>query len=318
MNKKEIQIGSIVSNVFSNEVRLKNIYNMSHIYLMTLFEAFNKDFFLDLLTNNPDVMKSRKEKGFSYEDLLNISSIDELRNFLVKPIISKVSFYNIDEFSNKFLKKYFNIDIENEYYRWVDLREKYYRRNIIVHNSGKISQIYIQKMKIKKGELGRVLQNDFLYIKECYKDVHRYISYICFRILEKFRLNRKEQNGKIIRIKPIYVNDNNSAEKFFHLYLEYDSKVYSWEPINKVSKNNPESIGIVSIAEISEFEPSKDRIPIKFDFDSVWERIIFWQNKMKYRKKKFHILNNNSYNFLIFILNIKEEEIKDLLKKNPE
>jgi len=162
------------------------VLKMSLIYLIALMEAFNKDFFLELLSQEPKIMISNKE--IKYSEILSHNSIEDLHKVMAKKIINDISHLNIDELAEVFMEKRFNIDLEKEYKRWETLREKYYRRNILVHKGGKVDKIYIEKMKVDEFLLDKELDIDLKYIKNAFKDVHRYISFIEDTICKKFNV----------------------------------------------------------------------------------------------------------------------------------
>ena len=186
LNEEEGKLQSAFFMLSNRKLHLNCLLDMAHIYLITLFEAFNKDFFTEILNYKTEIMKSKKE--IQYEEILKYASIEDLHKYMVKKKIDEISYMNLDEFAENFLFKHFNIDIKIGFSKWNDLREKYYRRNIIVHNNGKISEIYAQKMNLAPCEIGKELSTDIVYIEECFKDIHSCISFIEEKIYEKLKI----------------------------------------------------------------------------------------------------------------------------------
>lgn len=189
----EINFTDEESEIFSaldindlSKIHSTALLNMSHIYLIALFEAFNKDYFIELFSSKPKVMHSNRE--LTYNEVIGFSSIKKLNYFLATKELDCIAYLNIDDFA-KYLKTKINIDIKNNYKNWKMLRENYYRRNIIVHNNGKISSIYAKKMSLNKKKINEKLINDMDYIKNCYENVHGYITFIEKTIIEQFNLN---------------------------------------------------------------------------------------------------------------------------------
>ncbi len=134
-----------ISRIFNKKRYKKWFYNMVHIYLICQFEAFNKDFFTEVFCFKPEKLKSKHL--VSYQEIIDFSKMEDLNRYLAYKKMNDIFYSDIDDFAEKFLKKFFQIEITEKFKEWNDLRESYYRRNIIVHNGGKISDTYIKKMK---------------------------------------------------------------------------------------------------------------------------------------------------------------------------
>ncbi|KKM20774.1 hypothetical protein LCGC14_1642120 [marine sediment metagenome] len=119
-----------------NIPKSEHLMNMTLVYLMALFEGFNKKFFLTLLMNKPEQMKNRK-KTINYEKLLEFDSLKDLHKSLAEKITNELGYRDIDNFNNFLLERY-KIDLKREFKKWETLKDNYYRRNIIVHNNGRI------------------------------------------------------------------------------------------------------------------------------------------------------------------------------------
>ncbi len=86
------------------------------------------------------------------------------------------------------LKDKFNINLKEEFEYWEQLRENYYRRNIIVHNDGKISSVYLKKLELSDKEINNELKCDDNYLGECCRNIQNYIDFIYSSIKKKFSL----------------------------------------------------------------------------------------------------------------------------------
>ena len=162
------------------------ILKMGLIYFFTLFEAFNKDYFQELFIFKPDLMKS-KERKVDLEYLLQFKNIEDLHKSLSQNLIEKFGYLDIDTLSELILKK-LKIDLEKDLECWSSLRESYYRRNIIVHNDGKISELYLKKFSLGEDQLYEELNCDIEYIWNCHNDIHSYMDFIDESIRKKFNL----------------------------------------------------------------------------------------------------------------------------------
>lgn len=170
---------------------MRYLYNMAHIYFLTIFEAFNKDYFIELLTAKPYLMKSKnskeneKQKELTYNEILQFSSVNQLKRYMAERQMDSIFYKNIDEFFG-FLQKRINIDIK-KFGKLESLRENYYRRNIIVHNGGVVNEKYLKNVKstLKKGTL---IENNFDYLEECNLNIFKYMDFIDIFIKDKFKI----------------------------------------------------------------------------------------------------------------------------------
>jgi len=132
---------------------------MVHIYSITIFETFNKEFFKEL----------NKQKN------LNRS------NFSIKP--SKIiSFFEVN----------FNIDIQKKFKKWNDLKENICRRHVITHNMGKIDTKYIDCVKANNNLEGKIvgkdIKHDLKYVKKSNKNVGKFMTFVFKKISQYFSL----------------------------------------------------------------------------------------------------------------------------------
>lgn len=166
-----------------------HILNMGLVYFFSLFEAFNKDYFQELYIFKPELMKSEKMK-VDLEYLLQFKNIEDLHKSLSKNQIEKLGYTDIDTLERLISKK-FNIDIKNTLDCWSNLRESYYRRNTIVHNDGKISEIYLKKLSLEIDQLNNEINCDIEYLWKCHNNIHSYMDFIDDSMRKKFNLKSR-------------------------------------------------------------------------------------------------------------------------------
>ena len=166
---------------------IKNhILKMGIIYFYSLFEAFNKDFFQELYIFKPDLMRG-KDKKVDLDDMLQSKNIDDLLKSVSQNQVDEFGYIDIDKFASLILKK-FKIDLKNNLECWPNLRESYNRRNIIVHNDGKISEKYLEKLSLGSDQLNKELNCDIEYIWKISYDIQTYMDFIDDSIRKKFSL----------------------------------------------------------------------------------------------------------------------------------
>jgi len=187
LSKEHQEIYEMERQIARTIPKTTHLMNMTLIYLMALFEGFSKQFFSTMFYRMPEQMKS-KDKKINYEVLLEFNSLKNLYKYLADKETYKFGRMDIDEFGNE-LDKRFNIHLNEEFEYWEALREKYYRRNIIVHNDGNISETYLKKMNLSSDNLNRKLICDEDYLLETNNNLKEYMSFIFDKIKEKFNLN---------------------------------------------------------------------------------------------------------------------------------
>ena len=162
---------------------------MGLIYFFSLFEAFNKDYFQELFIFKPDLMKG-KDKKVDLDNILHIKNIDDLHKTISQIQVDRFGYIDIDLFAIFILKK-FKVDLENNLECWSNLRESYYRRNIIVHNDGKISEMYLKQLSLGNDQLNEELNCDIEYVWKCHYDIQAYMDFIDDSIRNKFNLKSR-------------------------------------------------------------------------------------------------------------------------------
>ncbi len=169
---------------------------MLHVFIIALYEGFNKEFFTELFMVNPKLMiKNLKKKK------LLISSPS---NSLLEVASEKVNKFkkNVDWLAGHLKGKSYNIDITTDFKIWKDFRENYYRRNVIVHNNGIIDEDYCDRISLSKTEVGKTLVMDKNYLLECKNNTIAYFEFIYEEITNKLGLSKGKK--KALNFNEIY------------------------------------------------------------------------------------------------------------------
>lgn len=169
-------------------------YDMVHINLITYFEAFNKDFFLKvylskpklLLKKNKAIKKGEKDKMLDYREILNLSTYEEIVFHMAYEQVESYGHLNIDKLNDELVNK-FDLDLSKNFDAWEELRENYYRRNVVVHNKSQVSKIYADKMGCPE-EIGHGLRNNPKYIRGIRSNLDKYIDFIYDTITTKLNI----------------------------------------------------------------------------------------------------------------------------------
>jgi len=135
---------------------------MSLVFLIVIFEDFLQQILTISYRKKPEALRSC-QKRLSYEELLKFGDISDVKEGIIE---KETGIVNEDiETIREYVQKKFGIDISvlssenrqklhalaskifktNKPYNWVDFKERFYRRNVIIHNSGIPNKIYRQK-----------------------------------------------------------------------------------------------------------------------------------------------------------------------------
>lgn len=168
------------------------LFRMSHIYLMSLFEAFNNDFIFFLFEKRPYIMKS-KGKTISYDIILG-NTIDLIRKEIAEIEVKKMK-SNIDVFADQLKSEYRIVDIKREFSDWGKIREYYYRRNCVVHNGSKYDVDFCRNIKKKEIIIGERIEYTLNYIEACRNNLIKYINFLKDNLIPKY-FKKKEKSSQ--------------------------------------------------------------------------------------------------------------------------
>ena len=180
---------TIVISEAASSVVLQMIYpikqrgflaEMTLSYLASHLEAFLKDYVLAILVRNPNLIKSNAT--LTYEDVCDFSTIKDLRRELAERHTEGLGRGSIDDAALYFERK-FSVSF-SDFNGWSDLRECIFRRNLIVHNRGKINDLYRSKV----GYTGREtrLSTDMGYVTKAAHLIADFMQYVHDKTGKKF------------------------------------------------------------------------------------------------------------------------------------
>ena len=135
------------------------IREMSLVFLVAEFESFLRKSLEITFQRKPEILSS-KQKSITYEDLLKVENLKEARKKIIEKELSEILSQDIEEIG-QFLNKKFKIHITQPP-AWELFKERFYRRNIIVHNSGQIDRVYRLKTQYKGEETRLFVSQDYL------------------------------------------------------------------------------------------------------------------------------------------------------------
>ncbi len=158
---------------------------MSLSYLIAYQEAFVKDYLFQLLIHKHQLLRSGV--AITSEKIADHRSMRALWSTLAQKEVDSLGYGGIDDVASFFSKK-LNIELSS-YSNWGALREHSYRRNLIIHNNGRINDAYRKKTGTKQ-KVGR-LETNIPYVISAVNNITGFISYIHASVASKFKLRKK-------------------------------------------------------------------------------------------------------------------------------
>jgi len=146
---------------FSDELQ-----SLVFVQLLTKFEAFFFDLLKILLIQRP--VRLPKKRTISYGEVVECDDLNELLGRLVAKDLNELKYQPVKDWFEK-LQEIVNISPPSEQ-QIVRLAEMKASRDLIVHNSGIINEIYIKKVgEAARGRLGDLIAMATPYLKDSFK-----------------------------------------------------------------------------------------------------------------------------------------------------
>jgi nucleoid DNA-binding protein len=122
------------------------IRNMSLVYQVSIFESFIERVLEIAFWQRPQALIPT-QKTVSAEELLESKNIESAKGKLIVKAIESMMQGDIDEIDNQLFRKW-KIRLSN-FGGWKEFSERFYRRNLIVHTSGRVDLKYRSKTRYK-------------------------------------------------------------------------------------------------------------------------------------------------------------------------
>lgn len=124
------------------------VRNMGLVYLVVEFESFLRKILETSFLRRPEILAS-SHKTITVEELVKFKDIADAREHTIEKEISNILNLDIEEMA-KYIEKKFSVEIRH-FDNWTKFKERFYRRNILIHNSGIINRHY----RLKTGYRGK-------------------------------------------------------------------------------------------------------------------------------------------------------------------
>jgi len=142
----------------------KFIREMSLVYLIAEFESFLESILKISFQKKPAILASC-QKSITFEELAKFKDMNDAKQQIMEKEVSSIINRDIEDI-NRYFEQKFNTEL-SQFTNWKKFKERFYRRNIIIHRSGRTDKIY----RLKSGYKGKdkqitVSQN---YLKDSIK-----------------------------------------------------------------------------------------------------------------------------------------------------
>jgi len=175
-----------------DETKRKVLMRSLLIYAISIWESFLREYLRVILLYNWEILREvKKEYKISYGELLerlqDYETLDDLRSELIDDYLYKLFHKSIDKIADE-LKRLMLIELK-EFPKWKELREAYYRRNIITHNNGIINRVYCKEVGLKDCKIGKEVEVTPEYLRNISSIISDFIDYVHRTICEKYKLD---------------------------------------------------------------------------------------------------------------------------------
>jgi len=155
---------------------------MALAYLIARQEAFVKDYIFQLLVHKRQLMISNAST--TYQELAKHKSLGSIWRHIAQNEVDGLGYGSVDDIAQYFAKR-LGIDLAG-FSRWEALREHSFRRNLIIHNGGRVNDLYTKRTSVKNSA-GRI-STDMAYVISAVSNILGFTKYIHSSVCTKFRL----------------------------------------------------------------------------------------------------------------------------------
>ena len=167
--------GKLQNSITKINDQIWQYMNMIAVNLIILFEAFNKDFLLEIYQFRPELLEN-KDKTYTSKQILKFNSKKDIIHFLARDKIDLIGRRPIKWLKNR-IKDITQIDISENFTEWEDLKKFYDLRNEIVHNQSILPEKYDENIK-PVDEDRKKISLEYKTLKKYSNVVKNYFSYI--------------------------------------------------------------------------------------------------------------------------------------------
>lgn len=286
-SRKELDI-SLESKKYLNAYENRAMfYSSSIIMMLTKFEEAISMFFSMLVKEYPNCYLN--DKSILYKDIVNIGE-SKIIDYIVEKKVEEIMREPFTVWV-AYLRKH-NLSFEKINNIIEDIVEIYARRNIIVHNSAQVNEIYLKITGSKMNKKGDVLSVNSEYIQKAYEKLTIFLYHVFFESLKFNKDDTEEFCSKLfdIAFKCMVEKDFVIAKIIFEKILNTKSCNESNKLLNKINY-------WICAKNLGEFETIRDEIT-NFDVSAYEDIFKMAQVALLDRNKEvtkfLDILKNNN------------------------
>jgi hypothetical protein len=157
------------------------IRDMGLVYLVAELEDFLRHVIEISFSIKPEILSTCK-KSITFEQLMKLDSLASLKEEIMEKEATEVINQDIEQVKEYFQDK-FNINI-SEYTKWAEFKERFYRRNVLIHNSGMPNALYVKKTGVQTTQRLTVSKE---YLDETVKMSEKFAGKITEELKNKFK-----------------------------------------------------------------------------------------------------------------------------------
>ncbi len=139
-----------------------------------------------VFTQRPEILNSSEFK-IEISEVLQCSSIEEVVFRVAERKVLQLSYQGLPDII-KYLNENFKLGFDTHMPEFVNVREMFLTRNLIVHNSGRINEVYLQKSKRKDLKVGAAYPLTEEYVEDGAGEILKVGHELDERFTSHFRL----------------------------------------------------------------------------------------------------------------------------------
>ena len=223
-----------LNNSMQNSETAIILINRSFIIsLLSQLDTYLKDLMEIIIDNKPHIITG-SDKKLTFSEIAQFENLDEAKEHLIEKEIETVIRNNINE-QFKWFENNLSVKLRKDLPSWNTLMELTQRRNLFVHNNGKVSTQYLKNCSPNTGsqiKLNDTLHSDLDYFEQsfnCLFEIAVKLNQVIRRKLLPEELNTADRSFINITFELILKQQFRLAESLFDFsskYLRFTSTDY--------------------------------------------------------------------------------------------
>lgn len=183
-------LNSLSDKLFATMDYKKILFRMSFIYLISIFDSAIIDLVRELYKKDYRVL-IKSNKNLNYEQILNFENINDLKEYILEKELLEFSYKSIKD-QIKYISQEFKLEIiltTEQLSNLIEIRET---RNILVHNNGKVNEVYLRNTKNNNLKIGDERLVDSYYLNESKHLLRDFLNSILQSDFKKIKMSNNK------------------------------------------------------------------------------------------------------------------------------